>query len=110
MYDKLGTGSELGVALLVKPEEVHFSCSIVLVNTKGEVLCFITPVETKTKHFVVKCEQISNGDPKETIYWENGKEVNMGSEKLLTAFNHGTFEMSAEKTEGFNLNQKRSHD
>ena len=89
------------MALLVNIEpEVHFSCSIILVNTKGEVLCLITPVEVKTKHFVIKCEQISNGDPKETIYWEANKEVNMGLEKLLTAFNHGTFEMSAEKTEG----------
>jgi hypothetical protein len=99
VYDSL---SPLGVAILVTLTPVHFSCSIVLVEVTGKVLCLVTPVGTSTKHGEIKCEMTTatSGVPKETDYFEGGvtlKTVSL-AEGLLTAFNHGTPEQSAELT------------
>ncbi len=103
VFDKLGAKlSEAGVGVLFLLELLHFTCGegifAVLILVKGEVLCLIKPVNTLAKHFEIVCEQ-KEGDPKETVYWnEEGKEVKMGEEGLLTAENDKTFVMSGELT------------
>jgi len=93
-------GSALDVGILVLVNPVHFSCSIILIEVKGEVLCKATPGNVKTSKFKLVCEQTSNGDPALTTYFnEKGEEVKMGANGLLTSTNHGAFEMSAELTE-----------
>jgi hypothetical protein len=94
---------ELGAGILFLVNLTHFTCVLVLVEVHGEVLCLIKPVNSKTKHFEIVCEETApgSGDPKETQYWnEAGTEVNINTTTggLLTAFSHGTPEMSAEKT------------
>jgi len=99
VYDSL---SPLGVAILVTLNLLHLSCSIVLVEILGKVLCLIGTLNTATKHNEIKCEMLEkekSGDPKERTYWEGGVEKTIpATEELLSSFNHGTFEMSAELT------------
>ena len=100
VWDKLG--AEMGGGVLFLVENTHFLCvglgKDVLFLVEGEVLCLIKPVEMLTKHFEIVCEG-SGGDPGETTYWnEDGTEVKMGQEKLLTSENEGTGKMSSEKT------------
>ena len=100
VYDKLGTGTELGAAVLFLIELLHFSCSIVLILVKGELLCLITPINKLATVFTTKCEQEKAGDPKEVVYWnDEGKEVNI-KEGLLASESDGTFEMSSQVGEG----------
>jgi len=85
----------LGAGLLLLANPVHLSCSIILIEVKGEELCLVKPVSTKTTHFETVCEESSagSGDPKETKYWnENGVEVNIGTGGLLVSTNHGAFQ------------------
>jgi len=98
VYDSL---SPLGVAVLVTLTPVHFSCSIVLIEVTGKVLCLITPIETATKHGEIICEMstATSGDPKETDYFEGGVlKTITEAVGLLSSFNHGTPESSAELT------------
>jgi hypothetical protein len=93
----------LGAGLLFLVNLVHFSCSIVLTEVKGEVLCKLTPVGTSTTSYTVTCGETTagSGDPSETKYWnEAGTEVNMNltTGGLLTSVSHGTFKGSAENT------------
>ena len=99
VYDKLGTGGELGVAFLFLAEATHLECGSKLFVMTGQVLCLLSPVETLTTSFTVKCEG-SKGDPKETVYWnEKGEEVKLGESGLLDAENEGTGEMTSLNTE-----------
>jgi len=89
----------LGAGLLFLVNTVHFSCSIILIEVSGQVLCLIKPANTKASKFEVVCEEtvVGSGDPKETTYWnESGVETTVGS--LLTSVNHGAGKVSAENT------------
>src|SRR6266404_5317363 len=98
VYDKLGSGAELGVGILFLVKPAHLECGTKLFVVEGEVLCLIKPVEVLTKHFEVVCEDTSSGsgDPKETVYWnEAGTEVKMGANGLLITENEGAGVMSS---------------
>jgi hypothetical protein len=106
VYDKLGAGAELGVAMLFLLEHVHYTCEggfvpKTLVLVLGEVLCLVKPVGTLTTALTIGCEG-NSGDPLETTYWKsnNGEEVKMGTNALLGSQNEGAFEMSAQSGEG----------
>jgi len=93
----------LGAGLLFLISTVHYSCSIILVELKGEVLCLIKPVATKTAHFEIVCEETAagSGDPKETKYWnEAGSEVNINltTGGLLDSVSHMAFKGEALNT------------
>jgi hypothetical protein len=103
VFDKLGTGAELGVGILFLVEKVHFECGGKLFVVSGEVLCLLTkPLNEKAKHFEIVCKKGKEaGDPGEVVYWnEKGEEVKINEEKggLLTAVNEGTGVMSSENT------------
>jgi hypothetical protein len=95
--------SPLAGAILVTLSPVHFSCSIILFEVTGKVLCLITPINTATKHFEIFC-QLTGNDPKETQYWELNasnvwEEHNLtAATGLLTSENHGAGKDSAELT------------
>jgi hypothetical protein len=101
----LGAGDLLLVTL------VHFTCSIVLVEVKGEELCLVKPVATKTTHFEGICEEtaVGSGDPKETKYWnEKGEEVNisLSTGGLLVSISHGAFKGAARSAAALGLTNK----
>jgi len=100
VFDKLGTGAELGVGILFLVEKVHFECAGKLFNVTGEVLCLIKPFNEKVKHFEIVCKKgKEGGDPGETVYWnEEGKEVKMGEELFLLSENEGKGVMSSLNT------------
>ncbi len=100
VFDKLGTGAELGVGVLLLMEPVHSECSGKLFVEEGQLLCLIKPVETKAKHFEIVCLKGKEaGDPGETVYWnEAGTEVKMGEELLLTHENEKAGIMSSLNT------------
>lgn len=109
VYDKLGTGAALGVGILFLVEPVHFTCSNgAEFVVQGEVLCLIKPINALAKHFEIVCERGgTEGDPGEITYWnENGTEVKMGLEKLLTKENGGAGVMSSELTTALILTEK----
>lgn len=94
----------LAAAILLLFEHVHFACTVLgqthLILVLGEMLCLITPTNTLTKKFKIKCEKgASAGDPTETMYWnEAGTLVEITG--LLTSENEGaTYKMSAESGE-----------
>lgn len=102
VWDALGTGAELGAAILFLLEHVHFTCVILgsehLVLVLGEVLCLITPTNALAKTFTVKCEKGAKaGDPKETMYWNEAGTLVEIPEGLLSSENEGvSYKMSAE--------------
>jgi len=98
VYDTLTP--TLGVGLLVTLVPVHFSCSFVLIEVLGQVLCLVTPVGTAAKHGEVVCQQ-SKGDATETDYFEGG--VLHTVTGLLTSTNHGAEESSGELTSALTL-------
>jgi hypothetical protein len=93
----------LGAGLLFLVNLTHYSCSIVLVELKGELLCLIKPVATKGTHFEIVCSESAagSGDPAETKYWnEAGNEVNINltTGGLLESVSHGAFKGMAVNT------------
>lgn len=108
VFDKLGTGAELGVGVLFLVEPTHFECAGVLQIVEGQVLCLITPVGKKANHFEITCTKgKEKGDPGETVYWnEAGTEVKMGEELLLTKENEKAGVMSGESTTALILTEK----
>jgi hypothetical protein len=100
VFDKLGTGGELGVGVLFLVEATHFTCVIPLIIVEGQVLCLIKPINTIVKHWEIVCSKgKESGDPGETLYWnETGTEVKMGEELLLSKENEGAGVMSSENT------------
>jgi len=101
VFDKLAAKlSENGVGVLFLVETTHFECLGKLFVVSGQVLCLIKPVEKLAKHFEIVCEKgKESGDPGETVYWnEEGKEVKMGEELLLTSENEKPGVMSGENT------------
>jgi hypothetical protein len=103
VFDKLGSGTSLGVAGLFLIEELGFECgALATVKVKGSVLCLISPINVKvktTETATLKCEELppKTGDPKETEYWNAAGEKQ--APLLLTSINGGTFESSAENAE-----------
>lgn len=98
--DKLGTGAELGMGILLLMEPTHLTCAIPLFIVEGQVLCLIKPINSKVKHWEIVCEKGKEaGDPGETTYWnEAGTEVKMGGELLLSKENEGAGVMSSLST------------
>jgi|GEM_PF-6995868 len=92
--------SPLTLGILSLVEHLHFTCTkvsgflTILVLVKGQYLCGLTPLTLGTEK-TVTCRGKS-GDAENTTYFnEEGKEVNIGTEALLTSENEGTFKMSA---------------
>src|SRR5580700_5310981 len=99
VFNKLGTSlSEAGVGVLLLVEPTHLKCSIIeaLYVMEGQILCIITPVNNKTKHFEIVCIKGKEvGDPGETVYWnEAGTEVKIGEELFLLHENEKAGAMS----------------
>jgi hypothetical protein len=95
VYDKLTT---LGLGILFLVTEAHFACSIVLVHTRGQVLCLILQINTSTTHNELHCELVKTGKPGETVYWnsETGAETKLSEKALEASENGGAFEGSGE--------------
>jgi hypothetical protein len=91
----------LGAAVLFLLETVHFTCTVLGIETlilvKGQVLCLISPINALSKTAKINCEAKSEGDPAEVVYWnDEGKEVNI-AEGLLGSEDGGkTFKMAAQ--------------
>ncbi len=100
--------SENGVGVLFLVEPTHFECLGKLFVVSGQLLCLIKPPEKLAKHFEIVCSKgKESGDPGETVYWnEEGKEVKMGEELLLTAENEKPGVMSGENTTALILTEK----
>jgi len=80
VYDKLGTGTELGVGLLFLISEFGLTCGAGLkVKMKGEVLGLIMPINTEAKVELgslkarLKCSS-TFGVPEESKYWNAASE------------------------------------
>jgi len=105
VYDKLGTGVELGAAVLFLIQNTHFECTVLIVHklilTLGQVLCLIKEINRLQKRATITCETTRTlGDPKEVTYWNDAeREVNI-AEGLLSSENDSTFTMSAESGSG----------
>ncbi len=85
----------LGAAILLLLEPVHFTCSIALIEVKGQVLCLITePLSPNVSH-VVTCTQTA-GMAGETKYLNDSEAEIALTEPLLSATSHGTFEEAGE--------------
>ncbi len=109
VFDKLAAKlSENGVGILFLIEPTHYECLGKLFVVSGQMLCLIKPVEKLAKHFEIVCEKgKESGDPGETTYWnEEGKEVKMGEELLLTSENEKPGVMSGENTTALILTEK----
>jgi hypothetical protein len=99
VYDTLGTGETLGVAILFLPKETDFTCLGGLLNNKvkGTVLCLIHTPLTSSKTHTFKCEGEPKGKAKEKKYWnDNGTIVEA---QLLSNLNEGGFKESNEQAE-----------
>jgi len=101
VYDSLTT---LGVAALLLVAPTTFSCAgVATVETKGELLCLVEPINTLVLQgtFICKEKAAGDGDPGEIFYWNDaGEPVNI-AEGLLANENGGAFEMSGETAEAF---------
>jgi hypothetical protein len=96
VFDSL---SSLGAAMLMLVNEVHFSCSIVLVKVKGELLCLISVPGTKGSKVKLDCSQ-TGGDPSEVKYWNNAGTLVEIPNGLLASESDGTFKDSGETASG----------
>ncbi|HLM86000.1 MAG TPA: hypothetical protein VK272_07430 [Solirubrobacteraceae bacterium] len=101
VYDVLGTGEALGVAILFLPTEVSFECGpLVRVRVKvqsanGGVIClWLEPLVSRKTH-LFHCEQ-EIGDQKESRYWNDGGTLLTRIELLCEINNSGRFESCAE--------------
>jgi hypothetical protein len=106
VWDKLGVGTELGVGILFLIEHVHFVCKVGIVTNLilvlGDVLCLIKPINTLTRSYTIVCEKgAKDGDPGETMYWNNAGTLVEIPEGLLSSEDEGaTYKMSSEEGEG----------
>lgn len=90
VFDQLGVGAELGVAVLIEPEEVAIKCTaLVTLKLKGRVLCLILePLTSELNHLFHGTQ--AAGVQNVRRYWDdNGNEV--GSVFLLMNKNGGGF-------------------
>jgi hypothetical protein len=99
VYDSLTT---LGVAALLLVGLTTFECAgIAKVETKGELLCLLKPINTLALSGELNCTEkvAGDGDPGEVTYWNaSGAPVNV-AEGLLAKEGSGEFEMSGETAE-----------
>jgi len=91
-------GAELGAAILLLLEPVHFTCSIALVEVKGSVMCLILEPLTSAKVHLFHCT-LTSGTTNEKKYI-NDSGVEVAVEPLLSSTNHGAFEESGETALG----------
>jgi len=101
VYDVLGTGEALGVAVLFLPAEVSFECgALAKVRVKsqganGGVVClWLEPLVARKTH-LFHCEQ-ERGDQKESRYWNDGGTLLTRIELLCEINNSSKFESCAE--------------
>jgi hypothetical protein len=79
VFDTLGAGEALGVAILFLPEHLHLTCltavnTLILVLGPGPICLILKPLESNKIH-LFHCEQQA-GTQKERTYWDDaGKEV-----------------------------------
>jgi hypothetical protein len=95
VYDTLGEGEALHVAILFLPEEQTIKCTaLVTLKVKGSILCLVLePFRFMTTH-EFHCAQ-SNGKPSETKWWnDEGAEQNA---LVSTSKNGGAFIESGEQ-------------
>jgi hypothetical protein len=92
VFDVLGTGESLGVAVLFLPEHVHLTCAsiignqLILVLGPGPVCLILKPLESNKVH-LFHCEQ-EKGTQKERTYWnDESREVKAA---LKCAVNEGS--------------------
>ncbi len=103
VYDKLGTGTALGVGILLLFEELKLECpkgGTTKIAVKGEELCLVTPVAkpvTSTEFYTVVCKSNEKGDQIEK-YWNSAGTAEIAP-LLLVSFNGGAFETAAEDGE-----------
>jgi hypothetical protein len=103
VYDQISP--ELLTATLFLPELTHFSCSVLLVEVKGELLCLDLEPTTKKLSHLFHCHQ-KEALQLETKYWtdqEPTKEVTKA--ELLCSENHGEFKHCAELALGLVENE-----
>jgi hypothetical protein len=91
-------GAELGAAILLLLEPVHFTCSIALVDVKGSVMCLILEPLTAAKVHLFHCT-LTSGTANEKKYL-NDSGVETTVEPLLSAVSHGAFEEAGETALG----------
>jgi len=94
--------SELMVGVLFLLNEVHFSCSIILVHVRGMVLCLVRTINRLTRTNVIVCQKGSGqGIPGATEYENSeGRTVVLRAAAFEASENGGEFSGSAEETEG----------
>lgn len=100
VWDKLGTGAELGVAILFLVDNVHFTCKpvigsekLIIVPLGGMVLCLVQHPSNLTKAAEFQCNETAAGHPEDTKYYnEGGTLVNIAP--LHSIENEGTPEES----------------
>jgi hypothetical protein len=84
----------LAAALMLLLEEVHFSCGIVLIRVKGDVLCLVLePLSSKASH-EFHCTQ-TNGTTDEKKYF-NDSSVETAVPALLSSTSGAPFEEAGE--------------
>jgi len=102
VYDVLGTGEALGVAVLFLPAEVTFEClplvrsvRVKVQGANGGVVClWLEPLVSRKTH-LFHCEQ-ERGDQKESRYWDDNGTLLTRIELLCEINSSGRFESCAE--------------
>jgi hypothetical protein len=97
VFDALGTGEALGVAVLYLPKETSFECGAFVKNkVKGDVLCLLlTPLTSSLTHLFHCTKGATAGTQATTTFWnDNGTEVKA---KLESSLDGGSFEASNEQ-------------
>jgi len=101
VYDVLGSGEALGVAILFLPAEVSFECSVLghvrvkAQGANGGVVCLVLEPLVSRKTHLFHCEQ-ERGDQKESRYWNDGGTLLTRIELLCEINNSSKFESCAE--------------
>lgn len=91
VWDTLGTGAELHVAMLFLLEAIHFTCKppigaeqLFEVLPGGMVLCLILNASSLTKEFEFHCSENGSKEPADTKYYNaSGTLVNITRVKIV---------------------------
>jgi len=100
VYDVLGTGEALGVAVLLLPAEIVAECGalaklrIKVQGSNGGMMCLVLEPLVSRKTHLFHCEQ-ERGDQKESRYWNDNGTLLTRIELLCEINNSGRFESCA---------------
>jgi len=96
VYDALGSGESLGVAVLFLPKETAFKCTIfVTVEVKGTLVCLILrPLESAKSHLFHCNRGTARGEQAQRQYYDDGGTI--VRTQLLSNFNRAGFKESNE--------------